>query len=798
MVRAIRSFDTGVSAGLTGQRPDLYKQLIGERGDRPAATLLTGLSNVLASGQAPRELRPCIGGAKGTALRRAAKDGTEDTRPACSGETIRRVVGKALLATEVDALGEHLAPLQLAVGVKAGVEAMPHVVRQWRQDNADVPDKLWLNFDEGNAHNEVDRHTFLTRMREVAPGLCKWLEYIYPTDLPTWVIYRGRVIDSAAGGQQGCPLIGACHALVQRLLHESLGLVPPLQGSAVHLLQIEPPVELDIAPAFADDGVLAGDSAEVLRALRHMKRVMPAAGLRFSHLQVAAASSEPQEERVFEEFVREGCAAILDGNMEVLKSPLGTDEFSRAYCLEVAEKQRGILNYLADLGDAQVAHYLLKWCVNGSRMNYLVRTTPPSATHDAAKQFDAAMVDALAASCGLVLSEAQRTRVTFAADAGGLGLRCVADRVDAAYVASRAATHAVCRAIWPQHVWDADRIDTPLGLAASSLQLKLPNVSLLEEASAGLTQRRLNVEIDAWKRREWCSTEAAPSQVHLHAYSAKSCGRLFGATPSKTLDMHLPQGEFATTVACRLGVDVLEGGAPCCFCGQLMDAQGLHARSCMAGGDHTVQHNAVRDVYYDFCERAGLRPRGEAPGLLAEILGRSSRRRPADVLCIPALTLARILPNGSRAIRTEPVCLDFAVINALGPGHWAETAAAPGRAAEAYDEQKRNHLNTEQVCLEAGYRFWPVVHESQGGMSKAADAAVRAISQALADKEGREPGAVRRELLERVAVVIARSCVRAIRKRCVALPRCPVVLSAAIASSARDIADEELGGEEAA
>ena len=83
-------------------------------------------------------------------------------------------------------------------------------------------------------------------------------------------------------------------------------------------------------------------------------------------------------------------------------------------------------------------------------------------------------------------------------------------------------------------------------------------------------------------------------------------------------------------------------------------------------------------------------------------------------------------------------------------------------------------------------------------MPKAADAAARAISQALADKEGREPGAVRCELLERVAVIIARSCVRAIRKRCVALPRCPVVLSAAIASSARDIADEELGGEEAA
>ncbi len=796
VVKAIRSFDTGVSAGLTGQRPDLYKQLIGERGDRPSVPLFAGLSNLLASGQAPRELCPCLGGAKGTALRKIAKDGTDDARPACSGETIRRVVGKALLATENDALSEHLLPHQLAVGVKAGVEAMPHVVRQWRRDNADIPGKLWINFDEGNAHNEVDRHAFLTRMREVAPGLCKWLEYVYPTDIPTWVMYRGRIIESSAGGQQGCPLIGACHALVQRMLHESLGLVPPLEGSAVNLPRIDRPVGLDIAPLFADDGVLAGDSDELLRALRHMKTVMPSVGLRFSHLQIAAASGEQQQEDVFEEFVREGCTAVLDGNMEVLKSPIGTHEFCRAYCLEAAEKQRDTLNYLAELGDAQVSHYLLKWCVNGSRMNYLVRTTPPSATADAAKQFDTGMVDALAASCGLVLSEAQRIRVTFGTKTGGLGLRCVADRADAAYVSSRAATHGACQAIWPQHVWDAERQDDPLGQAVSTLRTKLVDGSILEEPLETVTQRKLNAEIDDWKKRQWRATATAADRVHLLAYSAKSSGRVLGVTPSKTLDMQLSQGEFATIVACHLGVDVMEGDMPCCFCGQLLDAQGLHACSCMAGGDHTIQHNAVRDVYYDYCDRAGLRPRSEAPGLLAQILGRNSRRRPADVLCIPALTLARALPDGSRAVRTEPVCLDFAVINALGPGHWADTAAAPGRAAEAYDDQKRNYLNTEQVCLEAGYRFWPVVHESQGGMSKAADAAVRAISQALADKEGRDPGAVRREMVGRVAVVIARNSVRAIRRRSAAVPRGPGSLSAAIARSWRETAEVDAGGDE--
>ena len=49
-----------------------------------------------------------------------------------------------------------------------------------------------------------------------------------------------------------------------------------------------------------------------------------------------------------------------------------------------------------------------------------------------------------------------------------------------------------------------------------------------------------------------------------------------------------------------------------------------------------------------------------------------------------------------------------------------KTAAGSGNASEAYDQQKRIRQQTERLCMEAGYRFWPVVYETQGGMSKAA------------------------------------------------------------------------------
>jgi len=267
------------------------------------------------------------------------------------------------------------------------------------------------------------------------------------------VFYRGRIIVSKAGGQQGCPLIGVCHAVVKRMVHESLGLVPPLAASSVHLPRIDALVQLDIALLFADDGVIAGASGELLRAVRHMQTVIPSVGLRFSQLQVSAASYELRPVERFRLFADFGCTPILNGNLEVLKSPIGSAELCREYCMKIARKQQSVLTFLAELGDAQVAHYLMRWCVNGSRMNYMVRTTPPSSTSTAALAFDNAVTDCVGVVCNIDVIDLQRKQARFGIRGGGLGIRAVSDRADAAYIASRAVTHDVCQAIRRAHCW---------------------------------------------------------------------------------------------------------------------------------------------------------------------------------------------------------------------------------------------------------------------------------------------------------------------------------------------------------
>ena len=58
-----------------------------------------------------------------------------------------------------------------------------------------------------------------------------------------------------------------------------------------------------------------------------------------------------------------------------------------------------------------------------------------------------------------------------------------------------------------------------------------------------------------------------------------------------------------------------------------------------------------------------------------------------------------------------------------------------------------------------------MIHEVQGGTSKAADSAIRAIADAVAGREGRRAEKIRSELLARVAVVMARTAATAVRKR---------------------------------
>jgi hypothetical protein len=111
------------------------------------------------------------------------------------------------------------------------------------------------------------------------------------------------------------------------------------------------------------------------------------------------------------------------------------------------------------------------------------------------------------------------------------------------------------------------------------------------------------------------------------------------------------------------------------------------------------------------------------------------------------------------------VALDFAVINALGPGHWRQTFDEAGAAELAYDAEKRRHRDTATKCAAAGLVFKPMVASAQGGMTPAMGSIVHRIAKAVATVEGTEPEAVRKDMFERIALTISRANARAVARR---------------------------------
>ena len=472
----------------------------------------------------------------------------------------------------------------------------------------------------------------------------------------------------------------------------------------------------------------------------------------------------------FQPFIDLGCNVHGDGNFEVLKSPIGTNVFCKEYCNTKVNKATKVLDAVVGLNDPQVAHYLLANSVNACRMNYMCRTTPAATCAEAANNFDKAVVNSAAAALGQKWTQRQETQASFGTKQAGLGLQNTGDVVDAAYFASGAGTHALCTAIRPEHTWDAAVAGSDLAAATRRLGIALPDPAILDGELHKISQKELNSGLRRGIVDRWKATGPPEDRVRHQAFSAKGSGKLFGVIPSKTLDMQLSTNEFATNVACLLGVDVLEGDTPCPMCGSALDVYGIHPLSCMCGGDQTYEHNAVRDVIYDYSERGLLGPALEKPHLLVGIDGPSSRERPADVLVIPNMVFARKLPDGSRAIKAERVCLDVAVINALGPGHWAETAQEGGIAADNYGVAKSQRNDLANRCKAQGLQYRALVFEQQGGRSKEAELVIHAIANAVAMRENIEAATVRREILQRIALVIGRSVASRIARRTLRKP----------------------------
>ena len=106
-----------------------------------------------------------------------------------------------------------------------------------------------------------------------------------------------------------------------------------------------------------------------------------------------------------------------------------------------------------------------------------------------------------------------------------------------------------------------------------------------------------------------------------------------------------------------------------------LDPHGHHAVTCKGGGEAVIRHNALMDVFTQFCHRARLG--GQLEIEYAWSGGNFTNSRPADFL----------VPNWALG---KPAVCDLTVVSPLNSNTLIEAGATSGSAAGKAEVRKHN------------------------------------------------------------------------------------------------------------
>ena len=302
-------------------------------------------------------------------------------------------------------------------------------------------------------------------------------------------------------------------------------------------------------------------------------------------------------------------------NFEFLGAAIGDDAFVQSHTEARAAKAQRLLDEVGQLADPQVALRLLRACAGFARMVHSMRCNPPHAQMGALAAFDGVVRSCFAEFTGIHATAEQWSQAARGFAQAGLGLRSCVTHAPGAYLASLGSSLAACLELDP--AFSALQVTSAPSVAAAldSLNAQLPAPEAMSfEAALSSSQHNLSKRVDdcGWAGQLARSTPAECAGLRSEAgpgarafLSALPCGK----------GRFEPAG-FLAELRLRLGVPDAEEDTWCPMCDAVLDIHGHHAGMCVAGGERTLRHNAVRDVVFAWAQRAGLRPEKERSGLL--------------------------------------------------------------------------------------------------------------------------------------------------------------------------------------
>eukprot|EP00666_Eupelagonemidae_sp_cell4sb_P017914 gene17914-biopygen41806 len=206
-----------------------------------------------------------------------------------------------------------------------------------------------------------------------------------------------------------------------------------------------------------------------------------------------------------------------------------------------------------------------------------MRVTPHDFHLNALGEFDSHVRACFEGFTGLHPNDEQWSQATLSTRLAGLGLRSAQGHAAAAFLASRSASHAQCRDIDPEFVWDVTQAGSHAARALLSVNTTLPESDKVPSSvplplkqqllSQALDKVILNGFLDPVRTRE-----ARRAQLRLALEPA--AGAWLGAIPNPNFGNQVAPQFFRVMLQRRLRMRVFETSFHCPFCESVMDTFG--------------------------------------------------------------------------------------------------------------------------------------------------------------------------------------------------------------------------------
>ena len=707
----ICDFPAGSAAGPSGLRPQHLQDVV-RAGSGVAASLMTSMDSFLQlclDGRLPAAAAPFLCAANVIPLRKP--EGGLAVRPVAVGETLRRLVGKFVARSAVSSkLVQTMLPHQCGIATPGACETIAMGLQSWV--HAHHTEHAWaiLQVDLRNAFNSVHREAIFDEIGQSAPELIPWVSTCYAQH--SHLIAQGHRLSSRCGVQQGDPL------------------GPLLFSMAWHRVVRKLPSSLHVNIWYLDDGHLVGN----LDALDSALRIIATEG---DHLGISINMSKcklwgPAAANA-EELVKYPTLAKIPQvswapkfGIRVLGLPVehpSSVSFCESQMQAAVHGLEDACALLGHLGDPQIQHLLLRYCLDACRVMHFMRGIDCTPLQSLLQSASACVRSCLGDALGdRKLSELEWTQSTLPLRLGGLGIKDPLALLPAARLAASLCYLERGRLLcFPQDVlhvpddWKAHvkSMHDTLGTNFEPITAWLPLESPTGIDTVHRSQRWWSSHLHKARARRLLDSLPLRDSCRFTLQQMPSTTAWMEVTPSKAMGTKFSGAEYRQLLRWWLGLPLFTGAATDCpCCRQTMDVYGDHLVSCKYN-QPTQRHHAVRDALAQVLRDNGLACRVE--------VAIGGKRRPADV------AIDGIDVRG-------PVAVDLLVHDPLGPSHARDCDTI--KASLAAGEQAKVAAE-EALCHSNGFLFSPMGWHPWAGTGPRGTALLRRLGKIIAgDSQG--------------------------------------------------------------